>query len=154
MHEVACACIFTATKLNDTQKRVYDVVLASYALRYPDLLTPPPGAASGDWIAHATVSEMDMDMDAIQQEQTRLVSLERLLLQSICFRFEPRSPSILRWTIKVARHWQRRYRPLTQSPDTMPIYFGARRAIATAPMRPCYTLLPRWPVDVCMRRRP
>jgi len=109
MHEVACACVFTATKLNDTQKRVYDVVLASYALRFPDLLAPPPGAASGacgDWIAHATVPEMDMDMDAIQQEQARLVALERLLLQCICFHFQPRSPMILRWAVKVARHWQ------------------------------------------------
>jgi len=109
MHEVACACVFTATKLNDTQKRVYDVVLASYALRFPDLLVPPPGAASGacgDWIAHATVPEMDIDVDAIQQEQARLVALERLLLQCICFHFQPRSPLILRWTIKVARYWQ------------------------------------------------
>lgn len=111
MHEVACACVFTATKLNDTQKRVYDVVLASYALRFPDLLTPPPGAkngaAVGDWIAHATVPEMDIDSEAVQQEQARLLALERLLLQCICFRFQPRSPSILRWAIKVARYWQR-----------------------------------------------
>ncbi|WFD24138.1 beta-glucosidase [Malassezia equina] len=111
MHEVACACIFTATKLNDTQKRVYDVVLASYALRYPDLLTPPPGAASGDWIAHATVPEMDMDMDAIQQEQTRLVSLERLLLQI------SRHDADLLWRTACDSH--RTYAPLLYPPPTV-----------------------------------
>ena len=74
LHEVALTCLFTSAKLNDTQKRVHEVVLASYVFRYPEL--------------------------------TAIVSLERLLLPCVCYNFQLRSPQILSWTIKLARHWR------------------------------------------------
>ena len=87
-NEVALACLFTAAKLNDTLKRVTEFILASYALRYPDLVHTPQrmqselqrsseeadGAVGGaaaraarealdrvDWVAHGRISESEID---------------------------------------------------------------------------------------------
>ena len=107
VHEVALACLFAASKLNDTPKRIHDLLLTSYALRYPELLAPPSGADSAmDWVAHAHLGEGDVDAESLAQERARLLTLERLLLQCICFQFEMRSTRILRTTVKIARHWQ------------------------------------------------
>ncbi|WFD14821.1 beta-glucosidase [Malassezia arunalokei] len=101
LHEVALTCLFTSAKLNDTQKRVHEVVLASYVFRYPELISTPD---RGDWIAHAHVSDVDQEM--LHREQAAIVSLERLLLPCLCYNFQLRSPQILSWTIKLARHWR------------------------------------------------
>ncbi|WFD01696.1 beta-glucosidase [Malassezia obtusa] len=106
VHQVALASLFTAAKLNDTQKRVQDVLLAGYALRFPELLTPPPGTASGlDWVAHAHVADADVDHEMLAQERIRLLTLERMMLQCICFQFEMRATKVLRLTVKAARRW-------------------------------------------------
>lgn len=105
--EVALACLFTASKMSDTNKRLQDVILASYAFRYPELLPPAPtGTSERDWMARAMVAESDVDSETLQQERARLLSLEKWLLQSICFHFELRAPQILRWTLKLAKHHQ------------------------------------------------
>ena len=101
LHEVALTCLFTSAKLHDTQKRVHEVVLASYVFRYPELISTPD---RGDWIAHAHVSDVDQEM--LHREQTAIVSLERLLLPCVCYNFQLRSPQILSWTIKLARYWR------------------------------------------------
>lgn len=111
MHEVALTCLFTSTKLNDTQKRLHEVLLASYAFRYPDLLGRPPATKDGtngrqaDWIAHTHVSENDMDAHVLHREQVCLLTLERMLLQCMCYNFQLRSSRLLKWTAKLARLW-------------------------------------------------
>ena len=105
-HEVALASLFTSAKMNDTQKRVHDVLLASYALRYPDMLpAPSSSAAAGDWVAHAHVADADVDAAMLHQDQSRLLALERLLLQTACFNFRLRAQRVQAWVIKLARRW-------------------------------------------------
>ncbi|WFD06972.1 beta-glucosidase [Malassezia vespertilionis] len=113
LHEVALAALFTASKLNDTQKRIHDFLMTSYAFRYPELLHAPPSdtehdAENGtyDWIVHAHVAESDVDAEMLAQERGRLLVLERLLLQCICFQFNLRAPQNLRYVVKVARRFQ------------------------------------------------
>lgn len=105
LHSVALTCLFTSAKLNDTQKRVHEMVLASYVFRFPELVVPPTGDESGDWLAHAHLLETELDQDALHREQAHIVSLERRLLQCVCFNFQLRSPRILTWVVKLARNW-------------------------------------------------
>ena len=108
VHQVALASLFTASKLNDTQKRIHDLLMASYVLRNMEQLAPPSGAHAGggaDWIAHAHVADADLDLGAMAQERVRLLTLERMMLQCICFQFEMRAQKVLRLVVKAARRW-------------------------------------------------
>ncbi|WFC94679.1 beta-glucosidase [Malassezia brasiliensis] len=107
VHQVALASLFTASKLNDTQKRIHDLLMASYLLRNIEQLAPPSGAQTSgvDWIAHAHVADADLDLGAMAQERVRLLTLERMMLQCICFQFEMRAQKVLRLVVKMARRW-------------------------------------------------
>ncbi|WFD43462.1 beta-glucosidase [Malassezia psittaci] len=140
MHQVASASLFTASKLNDTQKRTDEYLFAGYMFRYPELLTPPSAGSSNgvDWVAHAKLSDADVDRETIAQEKLRLLTLERMLLQCLCFQFGMRAGNVLRLVVKVARSWcmpsslavfawraacdsHRTYSPLIYPPQTVAI---------------------------------
>lgn len=53
-HEVALACLVVAAKVNDTPKKSREIILTSYALRYPDLARTPAAAAAA--VAAAAVA--------------------------------------------------------------------------------------------------
>ncbi|WFC99369.1 beta-glucosidase [Malassezia yamatoensis] len=107
MHQVALASLFTASKLNDTQKRMDEYLFAGYMFRYPELLTPPSAGSSNgvDWVAHAKLSDADVDHETMAQEKLRLLTLERMLLQCLCFQLGMRAGNVLRLVVKVARSW-------------------------------------------------
>lgn len=164
MHEVASASLFTASKLNDTPKRAHELLLTSYALRYPELLVPPAGVEPGqDWIAHAYLADADMDAEVLAHERTRLLMLERLLLQCICFQFEMRAAHILRDAVKLAREWGLPkaagswvWRVACDSARTAaPLLYPAQTVAIGCVYAACLLLAqaePSAPVDACLRR--
>lgn len=133
LQEVALASLALSAKLNDTPKKMRELVLASYALRYPDLIKVPtlvkktngaaetgssdpvaPGAqqqTSAQASAHAwrtgSVAEADVDAAAMDNEVKRLMTLERLLLEAVGFDFQLRTQAALGLAIKFGRKWGR-----------------------------------------------
>lgn len=131
--EVALACAVLAAKINDTPKKPREVILSSWALRYPDLVRSAPnvkaagvtsaaggksnavqdGLSSSSPSAAGTVqlglgiiSESDVDPTVLEKERKRIVSIESLVLQSIAFDFNVQVVDNFRFTIKVARQWK------------------------------------------------
>lgn len=136
-HEVALSCLFAAAKLNDTLKKLHEFILAAYALQHPELI-PAPEHHTGDWIAQGQVPEGAFDATALETLRSRLLVLERLVLQSITFDFQLRAQQTLTFSVKFARKWNvpshiarlawriasdvhRTYAPLVYPPHTLAI---------------------------------
>ncbi|EPQ31228.1 uncharacterized protein PFL1_01413 [Pseudozyma flocculosa PF-1] len=139
LHEVALASLVLAAKLNDTPKKARDILLASYAFRFPELVkgdddpaagpssgaslsaaaavagtkrkAPPssrsadPASALASTSAIGTVSETDIDPAVLETDRKRIMALEKLLLESICFNFQLCAPSTLALVVKLCRRW-------------------------------------------------
>ncbi|SPO30710.1 related to CTK2 - beta subunit of C-terminal domain kinase I [Ustilago trichophora] len=139
LHEIAVASLFVAAKLNDTHKKPRDLLLASYALRFPQLVkgssdvAGPSNAAAtaveetsfpalaGQKRKHPTssnadtcsprplamaigsVGEADIDVNILETERKRLMALEKLILESLCFNFHSNANSALKMVIKIGR---------------------------------------------------
>ncbi|SJX64618.1 related to CTK2-beta subunit of C-terminal domain kinase I [Sporisorium reilianum f. sp. reilianum] len=146
LHEIAVASLFVAAKLNDTHKKPRDLLLASYALRFPQLVkgggaasasgqdaavaadepafptlagqkrklgTSAGGGASsngGDTssprplaMAIGSVGEADIDPSILETDRKRLMALEKLILESLCFNFHSNASIALKMVIKLGR---------------------------------------------------
>ncbi|WFD29099.1 beta-glucosidase [Malassezia sp. CBS 17886] len=138
-HEVALASLFTSAKLNDTQKKAHEFLMASYALRYPELVQRGDAAHDADWMAHAYVREGEIDDERM-----------------------------LRWVIKVARQWQlskahtafawriacdsfRTSAPMTYMPHTVAVG-SVCAALALLQVWPLTRLADHGAVEACTRR--
>lgn len=122
-HQVGIACLVVAAKINDTPKKSKEVILSSWALRYPELVRSVPltrAANKGSsnqanvspfTIAPSTqnglgvISESDVDVNVLEAERKRVLTLESLILQSIAFDFNMRISDNLHLTAKLARKW-------------------------------------------------
>ncbi|TKY88877.1 hypothetical protein EX895_002118 [Sporisorium graminicola] len=146
VHEIAVASLFVAAKLNDTHKKPRDLLLASYALRFPQLVKGG-GATSGQDAASAvdelafptlagqkrkhsaaivesstgrsnggdtsspkplamaigSVGEGDIDPLILETDRKRLMALEKLILESLCFNFHSNANIALKMVIKLGR---------------------------------------------------
>ncbi|KAG0233624.1 RNA polymerase II C-terminal domain kinase beta subunit [Mortierella sp. GBA43] len=67
--EVVMACLFVSSKVEDTIKKLKDIMMASYSYRHPD--TP-------DW---------DPESKEGEEQRKRVLSYEKMVLESICFDF-------------------------------------------------------------------
>ncbi|PWN53178.1 hypothetical protein IE53DRAFT_384361 [Violaceomyces palustris] len=144
LHEVALASLFLSSKLNDTAKKARDILMASYALRFPELvkgggeaIAPraqrnPMSSVGQPLLASAgskrkgksgdedfpskshealppvpagigSVPESDVDQGALENERKRLLALERLFLECMCFNFQLRSQTALNLVVKFGR---------------------------------------------------
>ncbi|PWY98097.1 cyclin-like protein [Testicularia cyperi] len=157
LHELAVASLFVAAKLNDTPKKAREILLASYALRFPQLVkgagplssadaAPLSVPVSGDMLddytfptlagqkrkhaaasgtesqiqqpsssvaaaasqpfqqaAIGSVSETDVDPTILETDRKRLLALEKLLLESLCFNFHLRPNETFKMVIKLGR---------------------------------------------------
>lgn len=75
--EVALTTLYVASKLHDTLKKPRDIILVSYALRFPQLVK-----RGG---AHVDITAVDPAM--LERERRRVLSIERLVLETMCFAF-------------------------------------------------------------------
>jgi hypothetical protein len=86
------ACLYVSSKLHDTLKKPREIILASYPLRYPHLLQHRKGGA---------LDPAAVDQAALEGERGRVLSIERLVLESVCFRFG--TGGGLGWVVKLSK---------------------------------------------------
>ncbi|KAI1312668.1 RNA polymerase II C-terminal domain kinase beta subunit [Mortierella claussenii] len=68
-NEVVMACLFVSSKVEDTIKKLKDIMLATYIFRHPD---------APDW---------DPESREGEEQRKRVLSYEKMVLESICFDF-------------------------------------------------------------------
>ncbi|KAI0662058.1 cyclin-like protein [Cubamyces menziesii] len=90
-HDVCLAAIFVSSKMHDTLKKPRDILMVAYAVRFPELAAK----------AKSMGGEIDMDPATVEQDRQRLLAVERLMLESICFNFTVRLP--FPYVIKISR---------------------------------------------------
>ncbi|KAJ7761577.1 cyclin-like protein [Mycena maculata] len=83
--DVSLASLYVSTKMHDTLKKPRELLAVSYAIRFPDLVAKSkhPGG------------EIDldaMDQQVVERDRQRLLAIERLLLETVCFNFTSRMP--------------------------------------------------------------
>ncbi|EGN92198.1 hypothetical protein SERLA73DRAFT_191446 [Serpula lacrymans var. lacrymans S7.3] len=81
-HDVSLASLYVSTKMHDTLKKPREILMVSYAVRFPEL------AAKSKSIG----GEIDMDPATAEHDRQRLLAVERLILETICFNFTSRMP--------------------------------------------------------------
>ncbi|KAG6890592.1 hypothetical protein C0995_006568 [Termitomyces sp. Mi166 len=93
-HDVALAALYVSTKMHDTLKKPRELLAVSYAVRFPDLAAKskhPGGEVDLD----------TMDPQVVEHDRQRLLAVERLILETICFNFTSRMA--FPYVIKVGR---------------------------------------------------
>lgn len=116
--QVALAALFLACKLNDTPKKARDLIVASYAIRYPDLVKlgrDSPALATGaadrrgqlQQLALASVQESDVDVQMLESERNKVLNLERTLLEDFGYDFKIRHgvEIVSKGILKIGRAW-------------------------------------------------
>jgi len=91
--EVSLSCLYVSSKLHDTLKKPRDIILASYTLRYPNL------------VKKGTIDPTALDARMLEDERLRVLTVERLVLETICFKFGV--DSALSIVIKIAKALER-----------------------------------------------
>ncbi|KLT45359.1 cyclin-like protein [Cutaneotrichosporon oleaginosum] len=87
--EVSLTTLYVACKLHDTLKKPRDIILASYALRFPHL------------VRKTAVDVSAVDPATLEAERKRVLSVERLVLETLCFAFGVAVP--FPYVIKIGR---------------------------------------------------
>ncbi|KAJ3753793.1 cyclin-like protein [Lentinula raphanica] len=93
-HDVALAALYVSTKMHDTLKKPRELLAASYAIRFPDVLSK----------SKSPFGEVDidtMDPQLVEHDRQRLLAVERLILETICFNFTSRMA--FPYVIKIGR---------------------------------------------------
>ncbi|KAI9632506.1 cyclin-like protein [Dioszegia hungarica] len=90
--DVSLATLYVSSKLHDTLKKPRDIILASYPLRYPHLIAQRKGGVLDPAL---------VDVAALEAERGRVLGIERLVLESVCFRFAVGGG--LGWVVKIAK---------------------------------------------------
>ncbi|KAG5650475.1 hypothetical protein H0H81_012127 [Sphagnurus paluster] len=93
-HDVSLAALYVSTKMHDTLKKPRELLAVSYAVRFPELAAKSkhPGG------------DVDLDMmdpQVVERDRQRLLAIERLILETICFNFTSRMP--FPYVIKMGR---------------------------------------------------
>ncbi|KAF8956518.1 cyclin-like protein [Flammula alnicola] len=84
-HDVALAALYVSTKEHDTLKKPRELLAVSYSVRFPELAAKsknPGGEVDLD----------TMDPALVENDRQRLLAVERLILETICFNFTARMP--------------------------------------------------------------
>ncbi|KAJ7695650.1 cyclin-like protein [Mycena rosella] len=83
--DVSLASLYVSTKMHDTLKKPRELLAVSYAIRFPELAAKskhPGGEIDVD----------TMDQQVVERDRQRLLAIERLLLETVCFNFTSRMP--------------------------------------------------------------
>ncbi|KAF9013220.1 cyclin-like protein [Cyathus striatus] len=92
--DVSLAALYVSTKMHDTLKKPRELLAVSYAVRFPELAAKSKHPAG----------EIDldtMDPQVVENDRQRLLAVERLILETICFNFTSRMP--FPYVIKIGR---------------------------------------------------
>jgi CTD kinase subunit beta len=83
LQEVCLSTLYVSSKLHDTLKKPREIILASYPLRFPHLVKKASGSSGGG----GTLDMSSVDMHALEAERGRVLGIERLVLEGVCFMF-------------------------------------------------------------------
>ncbi|KIY69586.1 cyclin-like protein [Cylindrobasidium torrendii FP15055 ss-10] len=89
-YDVALASAYVSTKMHDTLKKPQELLSVSYALRYPEMVPKSRGP----------VGDVDLDT-TVESDRQRILVIERLILETICFNFT--SKMAFPYVIKIGR---------------------------------------------------
>ncbi|KAG8844521.1 hypothetical protein FRB96_003023 [Tulasnella sp. 330] len=90
-YDVTMACMYVSTKLHDTLKKPRDILMTSYAVRFPELAAK----------VKVVGGEVEMDHNVVENDRRRMIAIERLILEMICFNFGTRMS--FSYVIKIGR---------------------------------------------------
>ncbi|KAF8845168.1 cyclin-like protein [Paxillus ammoniavirescens] len=90
-YDATLAALYVSTKMHDTLKKPREILMVSYAVRFPEL------AAKSKTLG----GEVDMDPMTVEHDRQRLLAVERLILETICFNFTSKMP--FPYVIKLGR---------------------------------------------------
>jgi len=88
---VTLAALYVSSKMHDTLKKPREILMASYSVRFPEQAAK----------SKSIVGEIDMDPMVLEQDRQRLLAVERLMVELICFNFTSRMP--YPYVIKIGR---------------------------------------------------
>lgn len=117
-HEPVLATLYVSAKLHDTLKKPREIVLASYGVRFPELLGGKATLGEGDVdvnvsrIPHVPGQGQRVDLHVSQEnacvlivslgvwagsqmleaDRLKVLSIERLVLETVCFNFSVDTP--------------------------------------------------------------
>lgn len=83
-NDVAVACLLVASKLQDTLKKLREILLAAYQVRHPN------------------GPQISIESHTLEEQRKKLIGLERMVLETSCFDFRFQHPQPL--IIKLAGH--------------------------------------------------
>ncbi|CCA67665.1 hypothetical protein PIIN_01493 [Serendipita indica DSM 11827] len=72
--DVAQAALYVSSKLHDTLKKPQDILEVGYMIQYPKLVNKATGM-------------LDIDINRRAEDRKKLLAIERLILETICFKF-------------------------------------------------------------------
>ncbi|KAH9841428.1 cyclin-like protein [Rhodofomes roseus] len=90
-YDVTLAALYVSSKMHDTLKKPREILMVSYGVRFPDLAAK----------SKSIVGEIDMDPQTVEIDRQRLLAVERLMLETVCFNFTSRMP--FPYVIKIGR---------------------------------------------------
>ncbi|OCH84912.1 cyclin-like protein [Obba rivulosa] len=90
-YDVTLAALYVSSKMHDTLKKPREILMVAYAVRFPELAAKSKSVAG----------EVDMDPATVEHDRQRLLAVERLILETICFNFTSRLP--FPYVIKIGR---------------------------------------------------
>jgi CTD kinase subunit beta len=112
------ACLYVSTKLHDTLKKPRDILMAAYYIRLPELAAKSKTGTDVDIdqavravtrlclpFIHLFSSRLSLlfSTQTLEADRHRLISIERLILETICFNFRVRLP--FSYVIKMCREF-------------------------------------------------
>lgn len=112
--DVTMATLYVSSKMHDTLKKPRDLLMVSYGVRYPELAAKAKHGGEVDmdpnvcnsFLRPVPLPSFDSNLSAqtVEADRRRLLAVERLVMETICFNFRVRLP--FPYVIKVARELQ------------------------------------------------
>ncbi|KAF4590728.1 hypothetical protein EYR40_009325 [Pleurotus pulmonarius] len=88
-HDVALAAIYVSSKMHDTLKKPRELLATSYALLHH---VPKSKAPGGEVDIDSMDQQESLCHFMVENDRQRLLAVERLILETICFNFTSRMP--------------------------------------------------------------
>lgn len=93
------ATLYVSSKIHDTLKKPREILMVSYAVRFPELAAKLKGMAGEvdmdpavRTITSSSLISERLTLQAVEADRQRILTIERLILETVCFNFTMRVP--------------------------------------------------------------